>query len=142
MIKKIIWSILGLIALGIFVAWLTQSYWLSDWNQEQAAEVKLFQERGLALGKEADQQQCLDSALESFNQCSGFTCTVKHGQFLRVCLQHASPSEGFCDEVPAFNEERSEDDKSWARHACWSRDVRGEGCRILMRQQQQFCSQK
>ncbi|WP_415892899.1 hypothetical protein ACMXYN_17605 [Neptuniibacter sp. PT8_73] len=142
MVKKIVWGILLLLAAGIFLAWLTQDKWLPGWNQELADQNNEFQQRGLALGQKADQQTCLEEALSSFNQCSGFSCTIKHGKFLKACLQNASPSENFCKDVPEFREERTEDDKSWARHACWSRDVRGEGCRLLMRQQQLFCSEK
>ncbi|WP_415889706.1 hypothetical protein ACMXYV_17680 [Neptuniibacter sp. SY11_33] len=142
MVKKIIWGILLLLVAGTFLAWLTQDKWLPGWNQELADQNNEFQQRGLELGQKSDQQTCLEEALSSFNQCSGFSCTIKHGKFLKACLNNASPSENFCKDVPEFREERTEDDKSWARHACWSRDVRGEGCRLLMRQQQLFCSEK
>lgn len=142
MIKKFIWGILFAIAAVIVVAWLTQDQWLPQWNQELAEESVEYRERGLSLGETANQQSCLDEALASFNTCSGFACTIKHGKFLKACLEVASPAKGFCDEVPEFNEEPTEDDKSWARHYCWDRDIRGEGCRLLMRQQQLFCSQQ
>lgn len=140
MIKKMIWGIILLIVIGIFGAWLTQDSWLPGWNKELAQEVETFQKRGLAFGKTENQQACLEETLTSFDQCSGFTCTVKHGKFLNACLTNASPSESFCKEVPEYKEERSEDDKAWARESCWGRDIRGEGCRLLMRQQQFFCS--
>lgn len=142
MIKKLIWGVLLLIVGGILLAWLTQDHWLPGWNKDLADQSVEYRNRGKAFGAQADQQACLDEALMSFNQCSGFACTIKHGKFLKACWAEAQPTEGFCNEVPAFNEERSEDDKSWARHACWSRDIRGEGCRLLMRQQQLFCSQQ
>lgn len=142
MLKKIIWSILFLIVAGIFIAWLTQDKWLPGWNQELAQQSQDFTQRGSTFGETADQQACLEEALTSFNRCSGFACTISHGKFLKACWQQATPSEGFCNEVPAFSEELSEDDKSWARHACWGRDIRGEGCRLLMRQQQLFCSKQ
>ncbi|WP_067867985.1 hypothetical protein [Neptuniibacter marinus] len=140
MIKKLVWGIILLIVLGIFGAWLTQDYWLPEWNKELAEETQLFQEQGGAFGKENDQQACLEQTLSSFDHCSGFACTVKHGKFLNACLKHAAPSPDFCKDVPAYNEKRSDDDKTWARESCWGRDIRGEGCRLLMRQQQFFCS--
>lgn len=142
MIKKIIWGILFLIAAVIFGAWLTQDMWLPQWNQDLAQQSTEYREKGLALGQTADQQVCFDEALTSFNQCSGFACTITHGKFLKACWENAAPTEGFCEGVPAYNEEKTEDEKSWARHECWGRDIRGEGCRLLMRQQQLLCSEQ
>ncbi|WP_286240601.1 hypothetical protein [Neptuniibacter halophilus] len=140
MVKKIIFGLLLLLAAGIFVAWLTQDHWLPGWNQELAEQSAEYRERGLALGARSDQSGCFEAVLESFDQCSGFACTINHGKYLKACWEKAEPTEHFCDEVPEFKEKPSDDDKSWARHACWSRDIRGEGCRLLMRQQQQLCS--
>lgn len=140
MVKKIVLAILLLIVGGIILAWLTQSYWLDDWNQKLADQTTEHRERGLALGREADQSRCFEETLTNFDRCSGFACTISHGKFLKACWSVAKPTPGFCDDVPEFNEERSDDDKSWARHGCWGRDIRGEGCRLLMRQQQQMCS--
>lgn len=140
MIIKIVWATLLLIVLGIFGAWLTQDYWLPGWNKELAEESIAFRERGTSFGQSADKQACLEETLTSFDRCSGFACTVKHGKFLNACLKTASISQDFCKDVPVYNEKRSEDDKTWARESCWGRDIRGEGCRLLMRQQQLFCS--
>ncbi len=142
MIKKLVWAIVLLIVVGFFGAWLTQDYWLPEWNQTLAEETERYQQEGLAFGQQADQQACLEKTLSSFDRCSGFACTVKHGKFLNACLKHAANSPEFCKDVPAYNEERSDDDKTWARESCWGRDIRGEGCRLLMRQQQLFCSKQ
>lgn len=141
MIKKFIWATLFVIVGGIFIAWLTQDLWLPGWNKELQDKSVEFRERGLSFGERADQQACLDEALTSFNTCSGFACTITHGKFLKACWENAAPTEGFCEGVPVYSEKPSDDDKSWARHACWDRDIRGEGCRLLMRQQQFLCSQ-
>jgi len=141
MIIKAVWATVVLFIICIFAAWLTQDQWLPGWNKELAEETTAFRARGMAYGKKADQQACLEETLTSFDQCSGFACTVKHGKFLNACLKTASPNPDFCKDVPAYSEERSEDDKAWARESCWGRDIRGEGCRLLMRQQQYFCSQ-
>lgn len=142
MVKKIIWGILLAIVLFIFAAWLTQDRWLPEWNAELAEQSQLFADNGKAFGQSTDQQGCLEEALSSFNQCSGFSCTITHGKFLKACWSVSAVTENFCEDVPAFNDKPTEDDKSWARHACWGRDIRGEGCRLLMRQQQLLCSQQ
>lgn len=140
MIKKAILAILLLLAAGIFVAWATQSHWLPEWNEQLADDAQRYQLEGRELGLKTDQKGCFETTLTRFDTCSGFACTINHGKFLRACWQGAQPTPGFCEGVPEFNEEKTEDEKSWARHSCWERDIRGEGCRLLMRQQQQLCS--
>lgn len=145
--KILLAAILLPLLLGLFL-WLVQpvwwqemkAEWLADFNAERAAAAAQWRNEGLAFGRQSDQQTCLEQTLTNFDGCTGFDCTVNHGRFLKACLETASPSAGFCDGVPEYREEPTEDDKSWAKHACWSRDIRGEGCRLLMRQQQLFCS--
>lgn len=140
MVKKIILGILVSIVLVIAIAWITQDRWLPQWNQELAQQSVEYRDRGVAYAQTHDQAACLEEALTQFNTCSGFACTINHGKFLRACLDNAAATEGFCAEVPEFNEKATEDDKTWARHYCWDRDIRGDGCRLLMKQTQFFCS--
>lgn len=145
--KILLAAILLPLLLGLFL-WLVQplwwqamkAQWLAEFNAERAEAAARWRNEGLAFGRLNDQQTCLEQTLTNFDGCTGFDCTVNHGRFLKACLETASPSVGFCDGVPEYREEPTEDDKSWAKHACWSRDIRGEGCRLLMRQQQLFCS--
>ncbi|KEA62428.1 hypothetical protein ADIMK_3319 [Marinobacterium lacunae] len=140
MFKKILLVLLVVALLGSGYLWLNKDSFLSEFNQERAEEAQRFRNEGLEYGRSHDQQACLDKALEEFDtQCSGFSCTVRYGKFLNACLETAAQKAGFCDGVPPYREEKTEEDKSWARESCWARDVRGEGCRLLMRQQQFFC---
>lgn len=148
MLKKIIWTlVLVPVLLGLFLwqvqpAWwlAAKAEWLADFNSERAELAASWRNDGLAFGRQQDQAACLTRALTDFDGCTGYQCTVNHGRFLRACLETAAPSEAFCDGVPAFRNELTEDDKSWAKYSCWERNIRGEGCRMLMRQQQLFCS--
>ncbi len=140
--RKFLFLLVGMLVAGIALLWFSKSTWLPQWNAELADQAQAYKAEGLALGQQHDQDFCLAESLTRFNQCSGFACTVNHGILLKSCLQEAAPSYGFCDDVPAFQEKPSEDDKSWARDYCWQRDVRGDGCKLLMRQQQYFCSQQ
>lgn len=142
MVKKIIWGLVAVIILVIFTAWLTQDHWLPQWNQSIADQTTEYHEKGLSFAATHDQVACLDEALTEYNLCKGFSCTLIHGKFLRACLSEASATEGFCDDVPAFNEKATEDEKTWARHACWDKNIGGDGCRLLMRQQQFFCASR
>ncbi|MBV1789270.1 hypothetical protein KQ940_14525 [Marinobacterium sp. D7] len=141
MLKKVLLALLALAVLGGGYLWLNRDRFVEDFNRQRAEEVRRFHAAGIEYGRNHDQQACLDKALTDFDtQCTGFECTVRYGQFLKACLDNASVAPAFCQEVPAFNEELTEEDKNWARQSCWGRDIRGEGCRLLMRQQQLFCS--
>lgn len=148
MLKKIILALVLIpLLVGLFlwqvqpVWWQTlKAEWLADFNSERAEQEAQWLDQGRAFGRGNGQNACLDKALMDFDGCTGYACTVNHGRFLRGCLATAEPDQGFCDEVPAYRDEPTEDDKSWAKYGCWDRNVRGEGCRLLMRQQQLFCS--
>ncbi len=148
MLKKIILALVVIPALVAVFLWQVQpawwleakQAWLSDFNAERAELAANWRNDGLAFGRANDQEACLTKALTEFDGCTGFQCTVDHGRFLNACLEVATASEGFCDGVPAFRDKPTEDDKSWAKYGCWDRNIRGEGCRLLMRQQQLFCS--
>lgn len=139
--KKILLALLLVSVVSAVLFWLQKDAWLAEFNAERAAEAERFRAAGLEYGRGHDQQACLDKALTDFDtQCSGFSCTVRYGRFLDACLETAAHTPGFCAGVPPYHEERSEEDKSWARDSCWEQDIRGEGCRLLLRQQQYFCS--
>ncbi|WP_315981684.1 hypothetical protein [Aliamphritea spongicola] len=65
---------------------------------------------------------------------------MNNGILLKACWQKSLPSEGFCENVPAFAEDPSEDDKAWMKDSCFEAGINGSGCRLLMRQKQQLCS--
>lgn len=141
--KKIAGLILVLLAFGAgFLYWLSQSDWLESFNDEQNTFFTELSRDGARFGENADQQQCLDETLARFDGCQAFRCTVGYGKFLKACLGNARPLASFCEGVPEFREEPTEKDKEWAKFFCVDRNVRGEGCRLLMRQQQMFCSQQ
>ncbi|GGC10062.1 hypothetical protein GCM10011352_40660 [Marinobacterium zhoushanense] len=141
MLKKVMLALLAIAVVGGGYLWLNRDRFVAEFNQQRAADAQRFHAAGIEFGRNHDQQACLDKALSDFDtQCTGFECTVRYGKFLKACLDSSSVNPAFCQGVPAFNEELSEEDKNWARQSCWGRDIRGEGCRLLMRQQQLFCS--
>ncbi len=143
MVKKILLALLAIAVLGAAYLWLNKDSIVEEFNQEREQEAKIYRQAGLEYGQNHDQQECLDKALQEFDtQCTGFSCTVRYGKFLNACLETAAETPAFCDGVPAFQEEKSEDEKIWARETCWAQDIRGEGCRLLLRQQQFFCKNK
>jgi hypothetical protein len=142
MVKKSLLVMLLILVVAALYAWVNRDSWLVDFNQERAATTVKFKQDGQTFGKKSNQQACLDRALNQFDGCLGFSCTVNQGVFLKACLSQAEESIGFCAGVPKYREKPTEDDKSWAKHYCWDNNIGGEGCRLLMKQQQYFCSQK
>ncbi len=137
---KILSALLLLMLAALLWAWLFGPAWLAGFNAEQQEMKHAFTQQGREFGQRSDVQACLDRTLSEFDQCGGYDCTLKHDYFLKACLEAAAPTEGFCEGVPAFRETPTEDDKTWARHSCWDKDIRHEGCRLLLRQQQYWCS--
>lgn len=139
--KKIGIVILALAIIFGLWYWLYSDQWLQEFNQERSEDAALFRTQGLAEGQLTDQQGCQESALSNFAQCqeSNFVCTVNQGVYLKACFETAAVTQGFCDNVPAFNEKATEDEKDWVKYNCWDMDIRGEGCRLLLRQRIQLC---
>jgi len=141
MLKKLLLVSVLLLLIGGGIFWLNSPQWLTEFNQQTSQDVTEYRELGTRFGQTSNQQGCLDQALDQLKQCSGFSCTVRNGHFLKSCWQTAQPSEGFCEDVPELKEELSEDDKSWIKDYCWERNIGDEGCRILLRQRMQYCTE-
>lgn len=128
---------------GAGYAWLYGPEWLESWNETNQQVVEQHKREGAEVGQQTDQQGCFTTALQRVESCkeSEFRCTVNSGTFLKACFNESQPTEGFCDQVPAYNESATADDKAWVKDQCMALGVQAKGCRLLMRQQQQICSQ-
>lgn len=133
-------KLLIVVAVIATLLWWQVPNWLDNWNQQRAQEAEQFLQQGESFGQTADQQQCLDTALEGLRGCSGNTCTINQGLFLKACWQQSKPADGFCDGIPLFRNKALEEDKEWARYYCRDKDISHEGCRFLLKRQQYFCS--
>lgn len=140
MIKKLLWLLLAVLVIAALVFYSNKDQWLKEFNQERQQQQSEFIARGNLFGESANQQQCLDKGLELLGNCFSYNCTLDHGAYLRACLQNAQPSTSFCDQVPSYREEASEEDKQWLKDNCWNKNLNGESCRFLFKQQIHFCS--
>lgn len=139
--KKLILLVLVLLAAAGYI-W-TQFYsdaWLAEFNDERAASAEEFRKQGQLFGQQSTQQGCFDQALKNVEDCRSPICMVDSGNFLRGCFDTSAPTPNFCDQVPAYQQKITEDEKSWARYGCWDIDNKSDGCRLLKRQQQALCS--
>ena len=138
--KKLIWgSILAAIVAFFIWAQVSGDQWLAEFNAERTAAATAFYDKGVAQGKVQNQQACMDDAVKQIAQDLEATTAIDAGHYLRGCWSAESASEGFCADVPAYNEEATNDEKEWARFACYDLNARSDGCRLLMRQKQLFC---
>jgi len=142
MIKKLLWLLLATLLVAALIFYSNKDQWLKDFNQERQQQQSEYIQRGKLFGESVDQQQCLDKSLEQLGNCFSFSCTLDHGAYLRACLQKAQPSEAFCEQVPSYKEKASEEDKQWLKDNCWDKNLNGESCRFLFKQQIHFCSVK
>lgn len=139
--KKI--AMVFLVLAAAFTVWYLffSEQWLASFNQERQEDAAEYRSLGLEAGRLTDQQGCQDQALTNYVACddSNFVCTLNQGVFLKACFETATPTQGFCNDLPAFNEKATEPEKDWVKYNCWDMDIRGEGCRLLLRQRLQIC---
>jgi len=140
MIKKLLWVLLAILVIAALIFYSNKDQWLQEFNQERQQQQSEYIARGKLFGDTANQQQCLDKSLEQLGNCFSYGCTLDHGAYLRSCLQNAQPSASFCKGVPAYQTKASQADKQWLKDNCWNRNLNGESCRFLFKQQMNFCS--
>lgn len=141
MIKKILLLLLLLGAVMAVAFWFTREEWLQGFNQQRQAEKAEYAAKGRLFAETATQNQCMQQSIKDFGNCLSFDCTVNHGVFLKSCLGSAASSDNFCDGVPLYLDKPTQADKEWLKDQCWDKDINGEGCRFLVKQQIYFCSQ-
>lgn len=140
---KIFWLTLLLLVLSAITYFaLNHEAWLQNFNQERQAQQANQTQKGRLFGEQANQDQCLAQTFTQFGSCLGFECTVNQGVYLKSCLSTAAPSRSFCDGVPQYSEKLSTDAKQWLKDRCWDKEVNGEGCRFLLKQQIYFCDKQ
>jgi hypothetical protein len=146
MIKKILLLLLVVIAIAMVAFWFNREQWLSEFNQERQQQSALFELQGSQFaasgnnGESADQQQCLEESFKQMKGCFEFSCTLNQAVFLKSCLATSQKTERFCGGVPEYKEKLSTDDKQWLKDSCWNKNINGEGCRFLYKQQIHYCS--
>jgi hypothetical protein len=107
-VKIILITIATLFLLGLSVcggAYL----WLDSKRGELKAEGDRVRVEAETFAKGADQTGCLNETFRRMGACdpgelAGAICRGKESVFFTACLEHATPTPGFCDGVPAPNQ--------------------------------------
>ena len=91
------WIIIGAIPICAILLCVVGVFWFKsmldsgdDWKRV-----------GKELGQRMTDVECVEHALVEDEACWGMTCRVRTPVVLAVCLEHAAPTQGFCEGVPS-----------------------------------------
>ncbi|MDT7542758.1 MAG: hypothetical protein QOE33_2662 [Acidobacteriota bacterium] len=111
------------------------------WKQhgpQLVANVERGEKEGRTFAAQADNQGCVDEGVKRFRDATGLTDYMKHGIFVRSCLDHSRETPGFCDAVPGPFEITKT--IKWRKEQCVRYDLtEAQQCSQLFQQVQQFC---
>jgi hypothetical protein len=120
----------GLIGAGYYV-----------WKQhgpQFVANVERGEKEGRTFGAQTDNDGCVDEGVKRFRDAAGITDFMKHGIFVRSCLEHSRETPGFCEAVPGPFEITKT--IKWRKEQCERHDLsEAQQCGQLFQQVQQFC---
>jgi hypothetical protein len=121
----------GLIGVGYYV-----------WKQHGSqfvANVEQGEKAGRNFGAQTDNQGCVDEGVKRYRDAAGLTEFIKHGIFVRSCLEASRETPNFCDDVPgAFEFTKT---IQWRKAQCEKyHSPGGEQCGNLFQQVQQYCA--
>jgi len=133
----IVTVLLGLLIVGFLAIAGAGAYWFSQNKDKLVEGAKKSVNEGTTVGKETDNQGCVDEALTRHKNDHGFTASIANGLFLQGCLQASRPTTGFCDAVPPVNEFTKS--VQWRMQRCSDAGLSDQYCGNLFGQVQTFC---
>ena len=119
--KKTRWWLVLLVVLGVAVLGIGLVVGGIVWW------VHANKDRLVAMGREAetsaaefaashDQDACVGEGLKKTDACDGIMCEAQTKIFLEKCIQRATPTPGFCEDVPPSSEIMKT--VSWVQEQC------------------------
>lgn len=112
-------------------------YVLSRYGREFGEEAKRSQTEGESFGQNSDDAGCLKEALARNKKDGSITKIVSINVFFGKCLEKSTPTQAFCENVPA----RSDKDqaKAWAKKKCAEAQQSGLTCEAIFQVVQAHC---
>lgn len=105
---KILLGVLGGLATIFLIVVAIGIYWFSTSGKQFFEQVMQNAERQIETGKEAGKQMdeagCLKAGIEQVKKADSIPTALAAQFFLRGCLESATPTPGFCDDVPSESE--------------------------------------
>lgn len=106
--KKTRWWVVLLVAFGVIaligiLGVVGVVWWFSANKDRLLAAGKEGTAEAATYAASHDQSACVDEGLRRVAMCDGIMCEAKEKIFTTACVQNATPSTGFCDNVPPAN---------------------------------------
>lgn len=138
-VKALIVVIAGLFVLALLggaVAW-----YLFSKNKDRIIKASntAIQE-GTEAGKSMNEQQCMDATLKRLEEKKSLIDSVQHNLFFTSCLNNCSPSENFCEGVPAGDQ--FIESVKWRTRRCKELNLDENRCGTLLAVIQNHCDAK
>ncbi len=135
--------LLGFGALALLVGVVTVWWWWAQYGTRFQDDVKNGMAAGMEFGKDADQDACLSEAFERNRRRVAAHTEAEAGLednfFLSGCLSGASPSKGFCDDVPSqWNAIAA---TRWTEQRCAAEGLDNANCAGVLTAVVQICQQ-
>jgi hypothetical protein len=126
------------LVVGVVIAGV---YWISRNKDAWIAKGKEVMTEGRDVGRQTDNQGCVDESISRYKQEPGFASTISNAIFMRACLDSSRPMRGFCDDVPRQVEFIKS--AQWRVSQCARVDLeKDSNCHNLFTPVQQFCEAK
>ena len=132
--------IVGSIAIFVFYEWQVKKSraWFDKTLKDALAE-------GYKIGKESNEQQCLNIIVSRVNERNlskskkkaNFTQMTTDGLFLKGCLEKSKASNGFCKDIPNKKEFRKS--VRWRLLRCRELHLEKNTCTVLLGVIQNYC---
>lgn len=140
---KILLIVLGLCFGGMVGLGVAAYLWVDSNKGRFKDKIMEVAEEATAFAETTDQAGCMAEAEARGKACGAFglKCEMKAVMFLRICLEEAEPTPGFCDGVPP--ESDIIESAKWTLEQCGAADtVHNNRCSRLQKPRQGFCQDR
>jgi len=112
--------------------------WFSRNKDRLLARGKEVATEGREVGRNTDNQGCVDEFVSRYKKEPGFTSVITTSIFARACFDTSRPTPGFCSEVPKVTEFVKTG--QWRAAQCRRVDLSSDSyCPQLFQSVQEFC---
>ena len=136
---RIVFALVASILAFLLLLGAAGAWWWKNHSSELFAAGDAALVEGSNFGAAADSNGCVHEAFLRFDACEDFGCQVANKIFLQACLNAATPTAGFCRDVPLDDFLRS---ATWRAEMCAEGRRRGTLCQSLVGQIQDYCEEQ
>jgi hypothetical protein len=93
-----VFALIGIAGVGVLVWWINAN------KDRIAGDAQKSMHDAREFATSHDQTACVDEGLRRGAQCDGIMCEANAQIFLKLCIQQAPKTAGFCESVPKPSE--------------------------------------